>query len=65
MAKGPDIAAGRLSKPVIARNFADIAPRFEPNEARVAAERCLFCYDAPCVKACDIDQHPLFIARSP
>ncbi len=64
MVKGPDIAAGRLPKPVLARNFADIAPRFEPNEARVAAERCLFCYDAPCVKACPTSiDIPLFIRQ--
>lgn len=64
MAKGPDIAAARLPKQAIARNFADIAPAFESNEARVAAERCLFCYDAPCTKACPtaIDI-PLFIRQ--
>jgi glutamate synthase (NADPH/NADH) small chain len=64
MPKGPEIAAGRLPKQVIARNFSDIAPNFEPNDARVAAERCLFCYDAPCVKACPtaIDI-PLFIRQ--
>jgi glutamate synthase (NADPH/NADH) small chain len=64
MAKLPDIAAGRLEPEAYDRNFADIAPRFEPNDARVAAERCLFCYDAPCIKACPtaIDI-PLFIRQ--
>lgn len=64
MAKLPDIAAGRLGPEAYDRNFADIEPRFEPNDARVAAERCLFCYDAPCIKACPtaIDI-PLFIRQ--
>ncbi len=34
-------------------------PAFAPNEARVAAERCLFCHDAPCVTACPtLHRHP-------
>jgi glutamate synthase (NADPH/NADH) small chain len=35
-----------------AANLADIKPPFSPQEARVEAGRCLFCYDAPCIKAC-------------
>jgi dihydropyrimidine dehydrogenase (NAD+) subunit PreT len=64
MAKTPDIAAGRLSPAEYQENFSDIAPAFDGNDARVAAERCLFCYDAPCVKACPtaIDI-PLFIRQ--
>jgi dihydropyrimidine dehydrogenase (NAD+) subunit PreT len=64
MGKGPDIAVGRLTAETLARNFADLEPPFEPNEARVAAERCLFCYDAPCMHACPtaIDI-PLFIRQ--
>lgn len=64
MAKTPDIAAGRLSPAEYQENFSDIAPAFDNNDARVAAERCLFCYDAPCVKACPtaIDI-PLFIRQ--
>ena len=34
------------------RNFAEIGPRFTPNEARSQASRCLFCFDAPCTRAC-------------
>jgi dihydropyrimidine dehydrogenase (NAD+) subunit PreT len=35
------------------RNFADIHPPFETAEAAlVEANRCLFCYDAPCTKSC-------------
>jgi dihydropyrimidine dehydrogenase (NAD+) subunit PreT len=64
MAKTPDIAAGRLVPEEYQHNFSDIAPPFDSNDARVAAERCLFCYDAPCVKACPtaIDI-PLFIRQ--
>lgn len=58
------IAPERLSKEVCAENFADLVAPLKPNEARVAAERCLFCYDAPCVTACPtaIDI-PLFIRQ--
>ncbi|MEP7372527.1 MAG: NAD(P)-dependent oxidoreductase [Chitinophagaceae bacterium] len=35
------------------RNFADIHPPFEnKTAAQVDANRCLFCYDAPCTKSC-------------
>jgi hypothetical protein len=52
LSHAPDIAAGRLPAEAIERNFADLHPRLSPREARVAAERCLFCHDAPCVQAC-------------
>jgi len=57
-----DIAAGRLDAATCAANFRDLHEAFDPNEARIAAERCLFCHDAPCVAACPtaIDI-PLFI----
>ncbi len=32
--------------------FADIAPAMKPEEASVEANRCLYCYDAPCITAC-------------
>lgn len=36
-----------------AENFSDIHPPFEThNAALVEANRCLFCYDAPCTKSC-------------
>ncbi|WGH77898.1 NAD(P)-dependent oxidoreductase [Jannaschia ovalis] len=58
------IRAGRLGPEELARNFDDLHPRFAPHEARVAADRCYFCYDAPCVTACPtaIDI-PLFIRQ--
>jgi dihydropyrimidine dehydrogenase (NAD+) subunit PreT len=32
--------------------FDDFKPPYSPDQARVEANRCLFCYDAPCVTAC-------------
>ncbi|MGL4439857.1 MAG: FAD-dependent oxidoreductase, partial [Bosea sp. (in: a-proteobacteria)] len=59
-----DIRSGRLDAAAINDNFADLAPAFAPNEARVAAERCLFCHDAPCVTACPTSiDIPLFIRQ--
>ena len=64
MSQAPDIVAGRLPADVYARNFADLHPKLSPREARVAAERCLFCYDAPCVQACPTSiDIPLFIRQ--
>ena len=47
------IAANRLSPQQYAENFSDIHPPFETKDAAlVEANRCLFCYDAPCMKSC-------------
>ena len=60
----PDIKAGRLDGAALDDNFSDMLPGFARNEARVAAERCLFCHDAPCVKACPTSiDIPLFIRQ--
>jgi glutamate synthase (NADPH/NADH) small chain len=48
----PDIASGRLAAAEVERRFADLQPPLDAVQARVAAERCLFCYDAPCMNAC-------------
>jgi len=34
------------------KNFADINPPLNPGQALEEASRCLFCHDAPCIKAC-------------
>jgi len=36
----------------IEQNFAEIEPAMTVAEAAVEANRCLFCYDAPCMHAC-------------
>lgn len=48
----PDIRPGRLSKEQIEQNFADLHPPLSRPEALIAADRCYFCYDAPCTTAC-------------
>ena len=42
----------RLDPDQLTRNFAEIRPPFTPDEARAQAARCLFCFDAPCTRAC-------------
>jgi len=47
------ITNNKLSPQQYAENFSDIHPPFEThNAALVEANRCLFCYDAPCIKSC-------------
>jgi dihydropyrimidine dehydrogenase (NAD+) subunit PreT len=47
------IQSNRLSQQQYAENFSDIHPPFETKDAAlVEANRCLFCYDAPCMKSC-------------
>ena len=60
----PGIAADRHSDEVLAQNFADLHEPLQPHEVRVAADRCYFCHDAPCVTACPTDiDIPLFIRQ--
>ncbi|MBV1896895.1 MAG: NAD(P)-binding protein, partial [Rhodobacteraceae bacterium] len=58
------IVAGRLTADEIATNFEDLHPAYAPHEASVAADRCYFCYDAPCVTACPTEiDIPLFLRQ--
>ena len=45
-------AAPQLTEAEYERNFADINPPYAPHNARVEANRCLYCFDAPCTRAC-------------
>lgn len=58
------IHAGRLTPAEYEANFSDLHPRFDNHEALVAADRCYFCYDAPCMTACPTSiDIPLFIRQ--
>jgi dihydropyrimidine dehydrogenase (NAD+) subunit PreT len=47
------IEKNRLTADQYNENFSDIHPPFENRTAaEVEANRCLFCYDAPCTKSC-------------
>ncbi len=60
----PGIVAGRLDADALAQNFSDLHPPYVPHEAAVAADRCYFCHDAPCVAACPTGiDIPLFIRQ--
>jgi len=56
------IAAGRLSADQYAENFSDLHPPLNHHEAIVEADRCYFCFDAPCLNACPTSiDIPMFI----
>ncbi|QDY99396.1 NAD(P)-dependent oxidoreductase [Nitratireductor mangrovi] len=58
------IAAGRLSPSQYADNFSDLHPPLDRHEATVEADRCYFCYDAPCMQACPTSiDIPMFIRQ--
>lgn len=58
------IVAGRLDSETLKDNFCDVHPPLDPHEAQVAADRCYFCYDAPCITACPTSiDIPLFIRQ--
>src|ERR1051325_1513348 len=56
--------AASLSLEQLEKNFADINPPLTQAQALEEGSRCLFCHDAPCVKACptEIDV-PQFIRQ--
>ena len=58
------IVAGRLDPATYAEHFSDLHPPLDHHEALVAADRCYFCHDAPCITACPTDiDIPLFIRQ--
>src|SRR5215831_17898287 len=61
MLKDPAI---RLSPEQLEKNFADINPPLTEGQVLEEGSRCLFCHDAPCIKACptEIDV-PQFIRQ--
>ena len=60
----PDIRAGRLSPVQYAHNFCDSHAALNLAQARIEADRCYFCFDAPCQTACPTGiDIPSFIQR--
>ena len=61
----PGMAGGLLnSEEQYRSNFADLHPPLSKHEAFVEADRCYFCYDAPCIQACPTSiDIPLFIRQ--
>jgi len=47
-----DIRSGRLGEEELERGFSDLHEPLSRPEALIAADRCYFCYDAPCTTAC-------------
>ncbi len=45
-------SAPRLTLEQLEKNFADINPPLSAAQALEEGSRCLFCHDAPCIKAC-------------
>ncbi|MCB1498060.1 MAG: NAD(P)-dependent oxidoreductase [Bauldia sp.] len=58
----PDIASGRLTAEQYLANFSDLHPPLDRHQALVEADRCYFCFDAPCIQACPTGiDIPLFL----
>jgi glutamate synthase (NADPH/NADH) small chain len=58
------IVSGRLDADALSAGFADLHAPLTDHEALVAADRCYFCHDAPCITACPTDiDIPLFIRQ--
>jgi len=57
-----DVRAGRLDAEAYKDLFSDLHPPLDDHEAHVEADRCYFCYDAPCMTACPTSiDIPMFI----
>ena len=60
----PGIVAGRLAACDYAARFSDSHPPLNAIQAQIEAERCYYCFDAPCTKICPTSINvPQFIHR--
>jgi dihydropyrimidine dehydrogenase (NAD+) subunit PreT len=63
-AEGTGAPAARLPSERAESAFVDYKAGFDPVEAVSEANRCLYCYDAPCIRACPTAINiPQFISR--
>lgn len=44
--------APKLTPEQYEQNFSEISPKMTPRQAAIESERCLYCFDAPCIQAC-------------
>ncbi len=44
--------AQKLPQDQYEKNFSELHPAFTKNQATTEANRCLYCFDSPCMKAC-------------
>lgn len=59
-----DAQGARLSAAEYDENFSDLHEPLDWHESKVEAERCYFCYEAPCMTACPTSiDIPLFIRQ--
>lgn len=42
----------RITPEAASETMAELEPKYRPQEAKVEADRCLYCFDAPCIMAC-------------
>lgn len=60
----PGVVPARLPAEIYEANFSEVSPPLDKNAARLAADRCYFCHDAPCIEACPTGiDIPLFIRQ--
>jgi dihydropyrimidine dehydrogenase (NAD+) subunit PreT len=52
MSQYSSLAPSPLSAAQLEQNFQEVHPALSPREAVIEANRCLFCFDAPCTHAC-------------
>lgn len=64
MSDHQSIRGNGLMSSQLERNFVEMTGRMTKNEAMEEANRCLYCYDAPCITACPTSiQVPNFIKK--
>jgi dihydropyrimidine dehydrogenase (NAD+) subunit PreT len=61
---GSDVRAARLSADQYVKNFCDSHASLNLAQAKLEADRCYYCFDAPCITACPTGiDIPTFIHR--